>query len=98
MLTDNDWILEFDLFLARGCLHRANITTPHLSPEFIFDQGYASWNGFTPHELDQRLTERQEIIGLADQDMHLYLAEIKRWGSARVKKFREAGWRKAQFC
>jgi hypothetical protein len=98
MLEDNDWILEFDLVLARGCLHRANINTADLSPAFIFDQGYASWNGFTPDELDQRLVERQQIIGLADQDMRLYLAEIKRWGSARVKKFREAGWRKAQFC
>lgn len=98
MLADNDWILEFDLFLAHGCLHRANINIPDLSPELIFDQGYASWNGFTPNELDQRQVERQEIIALADQDMHLYLREIKRWGSARVKKFREAGWRKAQFC
>ncbi|MGD8529407.1 MAG: hypothetical protein PVG97_00410 [Syntrophobacterales bacterium] len=98
MLADNNWILEFDLVIARGCLHRANINTPNLDPEFIFDQGYASWNGFTPDELDQRLAERQKIIGLATQDMHLYLAEIKRWGSARVKKFREAGWRKAQLC
>jgi hypothetical protein len=98
MLADNGWILEFDLVIARSCLHRANIDTANLDPEFIFDQGYASWNGFTPDELDQRLEERQKIIGLAAQDMHLYLAEIKRWGLARVKKFREAGWRKAQLC
>jgi hypothetical protein len=97
MLEDNEWILEFDLVIARGCLHRANIHTVDLSPSFIFDQGYASWNGFTPDELDQKLVERTQIIALAHQDIHLYLAEIKRWGSARVKKFREAGWRKAQF-
>ena len=98
MLKDNDWILEFDLAIARDCLHRSNIHTAELSPGFIFDQGYASWNGFTPDELDQRLVEKRQIIALADQDMYLYLAEIKRWGSARVKKFREAGWRKAQLC
>lgn len=98
MLADNNWILEFDLVIARGCLHRANINPSSLSPAFIFDQGYASWNGFTPNELDQRLVERQEIIRLAKQDMHLYLAEIKRWGSGRAKKFRKAGWRKAQLC
>jgi len=98
MIEDNGWILEFDLDIARSCLHRANIYSAYLSPAFIFDQGYASWNGFTPDELEQRLVERQQIIGLADQDMRLYLAEIKRWGSARVQKFREAGWRKAQFC
>lgn len=98
MLEDNKWILEFDLVIASFFLNRANIDTADLSPTFIFDQGYASWNGFTPDELDQRLVERQQILGLADQDMHLYLKEIKRWGSARVKKFCEAGWRKAQFC
>ena len=98
MLEDNGWILEFDLVLAHGCLHRANIHTTDFSPTFIFDQGYATWNGFTPDELDQRLVERQQIIGLANQDMHLYLKEIKRWGCARVKEFRAAGWRKAQLC
>lgn len=98
MLEDNGWILEFDLVIARSCLHRANIHTANLGPESIFDQGYASWNGFTPDELDQRLVERQQIIELAHQDMHLYLKEIKRWGAARAKKFREAGWRKAQLC
>ena len=98
MLEDNGWILEFDLIMAHSCLHRANIYTTDFSPTFIFDQGYATWNGFTPDELDQRLVERQQIIGLAKQDMHLYLAEIKRWGSGRAKKFREAGWRKAQLC
>jgi hypothetical protein len=72
---------------------------PHRRSKSIihFDQGYASWNGFTPDELDQRLAERRQIIALTDEDMHLYLAEMKRWASARVKKFREAGWCKAQF-
>ena len=98
MLADNDWILEFDLRLAGGCLQQANISAVHLSPAFLFDQGYASWNGFTPNELDQRLVERQDILALADRDMRLYLAELKRWGCERVQKFREAGWRKAQCC
>lgn len=98
MLVDNDWVLEFDLPLARGCLLGANINTTHLSPAFLFDQGFATWNGFTPNELEQRLDERREIIALAEENMHLYLAEIKRWGCERVQKFREAGWRKAQYC
>ena len=58
----------------------------------------ATWNGFTPNELDQRLVERREIIPLAEQNMHLYLAEIIRWGRERVERFRQAGWRKAQGC
>lgn len=98
MLVDNDWVLEFDLVVARGFLQRANVHTAHLSPAFLFDHGYASWNGFTPNELEQRLVERQEIIPLADQDMRQYLDELKRWGCDRAQKFRKAGWRKAQRC
>ena len=98
MLVDKDWILQFDLVLARGLLQRRNVGTEQLSPAFVFDHGYATWNGFTPNELDQRLTERQEIIALAAQDMHQYLAAIKRWGCGRAQRFREAGWRKALCC
>ena len=98
MLIDNDWILEFDLPIAQSCLHRANINPAHLNPAFLFDQGYATWNGFAPNELDQRLVERQEIIALAEENMHLYLTEIKRWGCERVERYRQAGWRKAQGC
>ena len=96
MLVDNHWVLEFDLALARDFLQRANLHSACLSPAYLFDQGYATWNGFTPNELDQRLVERQAIIALADQDMRQYLVEIKRWGCERVQKFRQAGWRKAQ--
>ena len=98
MLVDNDWILEFDLVLARGFLQRANVNTAQLSPAFLFDHGYATWNGFTPNDLDQRLAEREQIVSLANQDMRQYLIEIKRWGCERVEKFRQAGWRKAQCC
>ena len=96
MLVDNHWVLEFDLPLARVFLQRANVSTAYLSPAYLFDQGYATWNGFTPNELDKRLVERQEIIALADQDMRQYPVEIKRWGCDRAQKFRQVGWRKAQ--
>jgi hypothetical protein len=97
MLTDNGWILEFDIHLAGTCLSRARVDCDRVSPEFIFDEGYATWNGFSPNELEQRLVERQEIIPLAEQNMSQYLDELKRWGSERVEKFREAGWRKALY-
>lgn len=98
MIVDNDWVMEFDLPLAKGFLRRIHVDTDCLSPAFLFDHGYATWNGFTPNELEQRLAERQEIIALAGQDMYQYLAEMKRWGCERVQRFREAGWRKAQQC
>ena len=98
MIVDNDWIMEFNLPLAEDYLKRARIDINRLSPAFIFDHGYASWNGFTPNELDERLVERQEIIALATHNMQQYLAEMKRWGCERVQKLREAGWRKAQQC
>ena len=98
MLADNDWILEFDIQLARAWLSRALIHFSQPTPEFLFDEGYATWNGLAPNELDQRLAERREITPLAKQDMRQYLAEIKRWGCERSQRLREAGWRKAQTC
>ncbi|MFP3869671.1 MAG: hypothetical protein ACLFVT_02165 [Syntrophobacteria bacterium] len=98
MIADNDWILHFDMDLARGFLERARIGTDRLSPAFLFDEGYATWNGFTPTELKQKLAERQEIIALAPQNMLHYLEEMKRWGCERARRLREAGWRKAQNC
>ena len=98
MIIDNDWVLEFDLHLARNCLTTANINTEFVTPAFLFDEGYATWNGLIPDELEQKMQERQEIIALAAQDMQLYLREIRRWGCERAQKLREAGWRKAQRC
>ena len=98
MIFDNNWIMEFDVTLADGYLKRVNVDTDCINPEFLFDEGYATWNGFTPNDLDHRLTEREKIVALAAHDMRQYLAEMKRWGCERVQKFREAGWRKAQQC
>ena len=98
MVVDNHWVMEFDLHLAGSCLSRANINTESLSPTFIFDEGYATWNGFTPDDLEQKMEERQGIIALATKDMHRYLSEMRRWGCERSQKLREAGWRKAQKC
>jgi hypothetical protein len=96
MIVDNNWIMKFDLPLAKGLLRDVNVDTGCLSPAFIFDHGYATWNGLTPDDMEQRLAERQEIIALAGQNMHQYLAEMKRWGCERVQKFRAVGWRRAQ--
>jgi hypothetical protein len=98
MIFDNNWIMEFDLTLAHGYLKRVNVNTEFISPEFLFDQGYVTWNGLTPNDLENRLAEREEIVALAAHDMRQYLAEMKRWGCERAQKFREAGWRKAQQC
>ena len=98
MILDNDWVMEFDIPLARRCLSRARINSESICPTFIFDEGYATWNGLTPNDLEQKMEERQGIIALATKDMHLYLSEMRRWGCQRSLKLREAGWRKAQKC
>ena len=98
MIADNDWILDFDMQIAGQYLQRAHISASRLIPAFLFDEGYATWNGLTPTDLEDRQVERQEIIALARQDMRRYLAEMSRWGCERVQKLSEAGWRKAQEC
>lgn len=98
MIADNGWVLEFDMELAGHRLQQARLGTRGLSPGFLFDEGYASWNGLTPTELEDRLAERQEIIALSGQDMHRYLTALKNWGCQRVQKLRDNGWRKARNC
>jgi hypothetical protein len=91
MIADNNWVLEFDMDLATNQLQRAHVHTTRLSPTFLFDEGYVTWNGLSPTELEQRLAERQEIIALATQDMRLYLDRMKHWGCRRAQALRAAG-------
>ena len=51
MLCDNDWIIEYDMELARGLLEKKlQIDPEDVVPEFIFDKGYACWQEMYPGE------------------------------------------------
>lgn len=97
MLVDNEWIIEYDMELAQF-LAAAKLSIPPdtVSPEYLFDTGYAAWREMYPGEQNDILEERKDIMDLLKQDPKKYLEEINSWNVARVERLKADGWRKAQ--
>jgi len=95
MVEDCGWVLEYDVdraqayFDLRGLRHRA-------TPEFLFDEGYLSWQGLAPGDeaVNARLHRRLEP--LVRQDYVLYLKTLKEEWTAHVAGLKATGWRKTQ--
>ncbi len=95
MLCDNGWVIEYDMDLARGLLAQKLQTEPEgVTPEFIFDRGYACWQEMYPGEKKDIQEERQKIIDLLQQDRTVYLRAMQDWNITRINRLKEAGWRK----
>ncbi len=93
MLRDNDWIIEYDMDVARfkgQCLPSANIT-----PDYLFDEGYCTWRGVYPTDHSDSVREREELVRLSKTDQKKYLAEFRKWGISRMDRLSKEGWRKA---
>jgi len=97
MLFDNDWIIEYDMELARVLLtQKLQIDQEEISPEFIFDNGYACWQEMYPGEKNDIREEREKIIELLQQDRNVYLHAMQEWNIERVERLKSAGWRKVK--
>jgi len=99
MLRDKEWIIEYDMTLARmyGST-RLSLAAEQISPEFIFDHGYATWREMYPGESEDIAGERERIIARKDEDPKRYLQEISSWAINRINRLKEAGWRKAMLA
>jgi len=95
MVADCGWVMEYDLdgaqvfFMKRG-LSRA------LTPEIIFDEGYLTWQGFSPGDHDVRSELHQRLAPLIQEDMKQFLQALKSEWLAHVERLKAAGWRRAQ--
>ncbi|HID97508.1 MAG TPA: hypothetical protein EYP57_04885 [Thermodesulfobacteriaceae bacterium] len=97
MIDDNGWIIEYDMDLARFLMvSKLQVTADMVSPEYLFDSGYATWQEMYPGEHEEIREERNEIITMLKTDPARYLQEISRWNIARVQRLKADGWRKAQ--
>lgn len=97
MLCDNDWIIEYDMDLARALLERKlQIGAEEVTPEFIFDKGYACWQELYPGENEDIKVDRENIIKLLKQDRNEYLQAMQHWNIERIEKLKAAGWRRVQ--
>ena len=95
MLRDCGWILEYDISGAQALLQQGGIKGK-VTPEFIFDEGYLSWQGLSPrdHEVNAQLHRR--LAPLIERDLPSYLQSLKSEWLRHVAELKAAGWRKAQ--
>lgn len=94
MLSDNGWIIGFDMDVARFMLQKA-APADQVTPEFIFDEGYCTWRGVTPTDHIDSVKERDALAQLAKTDRRRYFEEIRNWSNTRMERLARAGWRKA---
>lgn len=94
MVTDNGWVIGYDMDAARLLVNEALRT--RLTPEVVFDEGYASWNGMYPGDHIDSVREREAITSLAKTDPREYLNRLKSWANERMTRLRHEGWRKAK--
>jgi hypothetical protein len=96
MIEDNGWVIEYDMEIASLYARKMGTVKEGVTPEMIFDEGYCSWQGFTPNDLLKANEEKTELAKLAKTDPQRYLREIRQWTIDRARKLQEEGWRKAQ--
>lgn len=96
MVRDNDWIIEYDMDLARMlAISKLSMNPAHVNPELIFDEGYVTWREMYPGETADITEERNNIIALKESDPKEYLSAINSWAVERIQRLKDDGWRKA---
>jgi hypothetical protein len=95
MVEDCGWILEYDMAGARFLMTQRGLTG-EFSPALLFDEGYLTWQGFSPldHEVNSELHQR--LAPMIKEDLRGYLGALKCQWLDHVAALKVAGWRKAQ--
>ncbi len=97
MVFDNGWAIEYDMPLARSiCLQKRGLDESEVTPEFLFDSGYATWLELYPGEQEEIREEKNRIVELAKTDQKQYLKKIHDWNRERIDQLQKIGWRKAR--
>lgn len=91
MIADNDWIIEYNMDIAR--FHAPKIKTGglNITPEFIFDEGYCTWRGIYRTDHIDNTVERAEVVKLAKTNPKGYLEEIKDGANNRMTRLSKGG-------
>jgi hypothetical protein len=96
MIADNGWVIEYDMDVAEFSAAKLPPTLrENLSPEILFDKGYATWCGIHPDDHFVSICEKAALARLAEVDPEGYAEKMKTWSSQRIKRLKEEGWRKA---
>jgi predicted house-cleaning noncanonical NTP pyrophosphatase (MazG superfamily) len=95
MVADCGWIMEYDMEGAQAIFIKRN-QNRDLTPEIIFDEGYLTWQGFSPADHEIRTELHQKLAPLIQEDMKQFLESLKTEWLAHVERLKAAGWRRAQ--
>lgn len=96
MITDNGWVIAYDMAVAEYYASSRAGDVTEVTPEILFDDGLATWRGVYPGDHIDSVKERQELAALSKVDMRRYLEEFRNWGTQRMERLRQEGWRKAR--
>ena len=95
MLRDCGWILEYDISEAQALLAQKGIKAT-VTPEFLFDEGYLTWQGLAPGDLEVNAELHRQLAPLIEEDLPRYLQALKSEWVKHAAELKVAGWRKAQ--
>jgi len=95
MVADCGWVMEYDMEGAQAMFIKRNVGRD-LTPEIIFDEGYLTWQGFSPGDHEIRAELHQKLAPLIEEDMKQFLESLKTEWLAHVERLKAAGWRRAQ--
>jgi len=96
MLVDNGWVIEYDIEIAGLYSMKMTRAPEPLTPEYIFDEGYCTWAGYCPGDIERAAKERAEIVRIMKVDPRAYVEKLKKWGTERAVRLGDEGWRKAK--
>jgi hypothetical protein len=95
MVADCGWIMEYDMDGARFYFIKRGLS-PEMTPESIFDEGYLTWQGFSPGDHEIRAELKERLAPLIREDLNVYLQSLKTEWLAHVNRLKAEGWRRAQ--
>ncbi len=96
MLKDNGWVIVYDMVLAHALFkEKLQVEPEEVSPEFIFDNGYATWREIYPGEHEDIKEEKEKILAILREDPKRYFVEMRKWANARMERLKKEGWRRA---
>ncbi len=93
MISDNGWIIKYDMDIVRFMQHKLPVTGA--TPGYLFDEGYCTWDGIYPTDRADAVRERAELVELAKTDKKKYIEQFRTWGINRMVRLAKEGWRKA---
>ncbi len=96
MVEDNGWVIDYDMEIARFADSFKRLPRHSITPEFLFDEGYCTWKGVYPGDVEDSAAEKAELLKICSEDRQKYVIEFRKWAVGRMGRLAEAGWRKAR--